>query len=135
MKSAVIDTNVFVSALIGSRVCKEIYELLKFDRFDLVISDDLLAELGAVSRRANFELNNQEIDDLLWHIRAKARKIIPLEKVIVCRDPKDNIVLECVLSAKVDFLVTGDKDLLVLETFYDTRIITLRQFIARLKHR
>ena len=39
------------------------------------------------------------------------------ETYTVCRDPKDDKLLELAVSGKADFLVTGDKDLLVLNPF------------------
>jgi predicted nucleic acid-binding protein len=35
--------------------------------------------------------------------------------VFICRDEKDNMVLECCIAADADFLITGDKDLLEIE--------------------
>jgi uncharacterized protein len=48
----------------------------------------------------------------------------------VCRDPKDDMVLECAVNAEAQFLVTGDNDLLALELFRDIRIVTPRTFLT-----
>ena len=45
--------------------------------------------------------------------------------VDLCRDSKDNFLLSLAIDGKVDFLVTGDKDLLVLEQVKKTKIITI----------
>jgi putative PIN family toxin of toxin-antitoxin system len=42
--------------------------------------------------------------------------IQPEQKLHICRDPKDDIVLECCLAAKAEFLITGDKDLLEMDS-------------------
>jgi uncharacterized protein len=44
--------------------------------------------------------------------------------VKVCRDPYDDMFLECAALAKADLLVAGDKDLLTLGTYKGTRIVT-----------
>ena len=49
---------------------------------------------------------------------------IPL-KSRVCRDPDDDAVLACAVSTKADYIVSGDKDLLVLNEFEDTPILTV----------
>jgi putative PIN family toxin of toxin-antitoxin system len=49
--------------------------------------------------------------------------------VEACRDPKDDMFLECALRAKADMLVAGDKDLLVLGTYKGTRILTPAQYL------
>jgi len=47
----------------------------------------------------------------------------------VCRDPKDNFLLSLSLDGRADFLLTGDKDLLVLEKFAETKIVTMSEFL------
>ena len=44
--------------------------------------------------------------------------------VNVCRDPHDNFLLALCQDAAADFLILGDKDLLVLGSFGPTRILT-----------
>jgi uncharacterized protein len=45
------------------------------------------------------------------------------------RDENDNYLLSLAKDIKADYLVTGDKDLLVLEKFNRTRIVTFSQFL------
>ncbi len=51
------------------------------------------------------------------------------ETIAVCRDPKDDKLLELAVSGNADFLVTSDKDLLVLNPFRGVEIITPREFL------
>ena len=132
MTIAVIDTNVFVSALIGSPTCREIYQLLKEDRFRLIISGELISELKTVLARAKFGLSKGEVAIAILHIRRKAQKVKPSERILLCRDVKDNIVLEAASAARTDFIVTGDKDLLSLKAFRKTLIVTPRKFLNAL---
>jgi predicted nucleic acid-binding protein len=44
----------------------------------------------------------------------------------VCRDADDDAILACARTVKADFVVTGDGDLLVLERYGATRILTPR---------
>jgi putative PIN family toxin of toxin-antitoxin system len=48
-----------------------------------------------------------------------------------CRDPNDDMFLECAVRANADLLIAGDKDLLVLGSYKGTRIITPAQYVAR----
>jgi len=43
---------------------------------------------------------------------ARAKVSYPKERLSLCRDPEDNMLLECCLSSKAHFLITSDKDLL-----------------------
>lgn len=47
----------------------------------------------------------------------------------ICRDPKDDHVLECAIKTKASFIITGDKDLLTLEAVEGIRIVTARQYV------
>jgi putative PIN family toxin of toxin-antitoxin system len=46
-----------------------------------------------------------------------------------CRDPKDDMVLECAFLAGAEFIVSGDKDLLTMGSFRGIRILTPRAFL------
>jgi hypothetical protein len=48
--------------------------------------------------------------------------------VEICRDEKDNFLLALAKDSKADFLITGDKDLLVLNVFENTKILTFTEF-------
>lgn len=47
----------------------------------------------------------------------------------ICRDPKDDFILECALNGNADLIVTGDKDLLSLQSFHGTQIVMPRQYL------
>jgi putative PIN family toxin of toxin-antitoxin system len=42
----------------------------------------------------------------------------------ICRDPKDDFILECANTGNADCIATGDKDLLSLDPYGDIRILT-----------
>ena len=45
----------------------------------------------------------------------------------VCRDKKDNFLLNLACDSKADYLVTGDKDLLEIKSLNKTKILTLSE--------
>jgi len=49
----------------------------------------------------------------------------------VCRDPNDDMVIECTVAAGAQFIVSGDKDLLALDPFKEIRIVTPAEFLAQ----
>jgi putative PIN family toxin of toxin-antitoxin system len=131
----VIDTNIFISALLGSKNCKEIRDKFVEAVFDIVISEEMFGELMDAIREPKFEnlIKDEDIKELRELLEKDAFWIIPEEKVFICRDIEDNIVLECALAGKVDFIVTGDKDLLSLKKFKSILIITPKKFIKLLR--
>ncbi len=59
-----------------------------------------------------------------------ARIITPLKILHICRDHKDNMLLECCLEAKADMLITGDKDLLDIKDLpFGFKIVTPQRFL------
>jgi putative PIN family toxin of toxin-antitoxin system len=48
-----------------------------------------------------------------------------------CRDFKDNFLLNLAIDGKAKYLISGDKDLLVLGQIKKTKIITMSDFIAK----
>ena len=53
-------------------------------------------------------------------------KIKKIDKI--CRDPKDDFLLALSKESKANYLITGDKDLLYIEVYGRTKIVTVRQF-------
>jgi putative PIN family toxin of toxin-antitoxin system len=61
---------------------------------------------------------------------ARATYIRPTKELSICRDPADNILLECSLAASANILITGDKDLLAISDLpFELRIVTPREFL------
>lgn len=74
-----------------------------------------------------------EARDLLSSI---SQRVIPhVQLDLVERDPDDNRILECAQSSGSDYIVTGDKDLLVLRQHAGARILTPAEFLALLQKR
>ena len=131
---AVIDTNILVSILKGSQSLISIYNAFKSGRFRLVISADFIKELAAVLYRPLLRIKSDDIKELFKLIKIKAVRVkLRTPFIDTCRDPKDNFILELAIKAKADFIVTGDKDLLILKSFRGIPIIKPKDFIIRLK--
>jgi len=47
----------------------------------------------------------------------------------ICRDPNDDMIIECAVLANADLIVTGDRDLLVLNSYRNIHIMTPRQYL------
>lgn len=61
---------------------------------------------------------------------AHAKIVYPLERFSLCRDPEDNMVLECCHAAKANMLITGDRDLLEITGLsFELRIITAQAYV------
>lgn len=125
----ILDTNLWISYLISKRL-KKIDELFEEDRIALIFSQELLEEFIAVASRPKFSryFSKENVEELLEHFDYFGELIEVTSSVSVCRDEKDNFLLALAKDGKVDYLVTGDKDLLVLKSFERTKIMTYSDF-------
>ena len=134
MKEVVLDTNVLVSALLASGVPRRLLLKISEGKLGLVISPRLLLEIVTVFARPKFRslIPESRISELVSLVHQSARIVKPEVKAHVCRDPKDNIVLECALAGKVAAIVSGDKDLLALHSFRRIPIVSPKEFLSSL---
>jgi uncharacterized protein len=54
-----------------------------------------------------------------------------VSNVSLCRDKEDDFLLTLARDGKATYLITGDKDLITIDTFEQTRIVTLTEFLQR----
>lgn len=91
-----------------------------FREADIFVSPPLLREYRDVplmleSRR---RIDRSQLKALISGIASftsGAKLVHPTKTLSMCRDPEDDMLLECCLQAKADFLITGDKDLLAID--------------------
>ena len=134
MLRAVVDTNVFVTALLRGATARRVYDAFLRGTFTLVFSRNTLAELIDVLTRPSLRVltSATEVTRLFLLIRRDGLLVRPTRAIRACRDPKDNIFLECALAGRVDCLVTGDLDLLTLHPFRGIHIIRPAECVRRL---
>ena len=91
----------------------------------------MCAELEEVLWRKKFDpyITIDERGRFLRSFLNDALLIKATEKIQVCRDPKDNMILELAVSGQADCIVTGDKDLLTLNPFRRIQILTPTEFL------
>lgn len=120
----VIDTNVFVSALIST---KSIPALLLDEvgkKYTLFISKEILGEVEDVISRKKFGFSTQKISSAMEAILSFSEIINPGIKVDVIKsDPDDNKILECAITCKASYIVSGDSHLLDLREYWSIKII------------
>ena len=96
-----------------------------------MFSQELLDEFIEVSQRPRLKkyFPAEDVDNLIAEIQTIAEFIDVISKVDICRDPKDNFLLSLAKDGKESYLITGDKDLLIIGRFEKTRILTISEFL------
>jgi putative PIN family toxin of toxin-antitoxin system len=129
----VVDTNVLISALLGSTsLPAHLITLWREGRFDLLTSSEQLDELMRVTRypKIRERLAPALAGRLINELREIAILVENLPQVTVCADPFDNYLLAMAAAGAADFVVTGDKrDLLSLQLHEGVRIVAVREFL------
>jgi putative PIN family toxin of toxin-antitoxin system len=126
----VLDTNVLVSALLFSGEVGHIISSWKAQKFLPVLSYDTFDEFRRVLAYPKFSLTLREIDALLQDEVLPFCEVVDIEDEIigVCRDRAGDKFLSCAVAATADYIVSGDKYLLVLGNFRNIPIITVATF-------
>jgi putative PIN family toxin of toxin-antitoxin system len=107
--------------------------LTSLDKCDLFVSEHILEET-AVHLADKFRMPTETVLQIIAFLRTEATLIEPASiPVDACRDSDDLPVLGTAQAAEADYLVSGDKDLLVMEHFGKTEIITPRQLYEILR--
>lgn len=132
MQRAVIDTNTWISGLVWSGAPRQVVQLVLGRGLCCSTSHELMVELERVLGYPRIEkvLTQRGLTaaELLGQLGLVSDVVIaPALPQPVCRDPDDDAVLACALAAGADFIVSGDQDLLVLQSFEGMPILTAAQ--------
>lgn len=142
MITAVLDTNVLVSGLIGQRRRPRtppaaLIAAWRSGRFELVLSADILTEVERTLQKPYFSHRitaNQRLR-LLRLLRRRGRVVRLGARVSgVASHPADDLILSTAVSARADYLVTGDGPLQDLGSIRDVRIVSPRDFWNVIEH-
>jgi hypothetical protein len=100
----------------------------------LIFSNELIEEFIAVVSRPKFKtyFSKKDIEKFLVYFEQFGELVEVKSDLKICRDEKDNFLLNLSVDSKADYLITGDKDLLILDKIANTKILTLSEFIDNL---
>ena len=128
----ILDTNIWISFLI-TKSMKGIDKLIFNDKAVLLFSDESMIEFIDVTDREKLKpyFTKDDIASLIDLIEEYGEIVEVQSKVDICRDKEDNFLLSLAKDGKADYLITGDKDLLVLENFGKTEMIKLTDFLEK----
>lgn len=130
----VLDTNVFVSAVLTKGPSSDLFERWKAGKFTLLFSPVIFDEYFEVIARPKFDQQEQDIRALAELLAERAVALTPQIKIDVCKeDPDDNKFLECAIAGAADFIVSGDQHLLRLKEYQGVKIVTIAEFLQTVK--
>ena len=133
MICVVADTNIFISALMFGGLPGSFLDLALLRSIVLVTSPELVDELDE-KLRLKFEVSPEDADAIRAKLEDCAVVVKPnVALEVVSDNPDDNRVLECAVTGRADYIVSGDRHLLKLSVYEGIPIITVRQFMDAVK--
>lgn len=128
--NVILDTNIWVSFLFGKQL-HTVADLFSNENIHVYVSQQLIAELTSVLARPKIRqhISDQSIE-AMWSLMRE--KCLPVEDYpsadSIVRDAKDVYLLTMAQAIPADYIVTGDKDLLVLGKYNGTTILSYNDF-------
>ena len=110
---------------------------MAFAETDIYVSPSLLEEYREVPLILEDEkkLTQAQLKALISGLGAFVTRTIvvhPRKKISICRDPADNMLLECCFESKADILISGDRDLVDIKVLpFHLKILTPRKFLEQ----
>ncbi|AGB33720.1 MULTISPECIES: putative toxin-antitoxin system toxin component, PIN family [Halobacteriales] len=132
---AVLDTNVFISSVISTGVPHEIVVKGFSSEYQIVVSVATLTEFRDTLLKypEKFQMDEEDVQEEVETIRYFAEFVDPDEEITaVDDDPDDDKFLEAAVAGNVDYIVSGDRHLLDLDSFQGIDIVEPRAFYERL---
>jgi uncharacterized protein len=129
----VVDTSALVSRLLlpDSVSCRAVEKAV--GEGTLLVSDSTLEELADVLNRKKLDAY-VTLKDRKQFIRLLGRiceRVVSGRRIQACRDPKDDKFLEVAVNGAADLIISGDKDLLILNPFMGIPILSPSAYVKR----
>ena len=127
----VIDTNIWISYLIG-KTLSELNGIIENPKIEIIVTDELISEIAETFERKHLVkyFKNDKFTDF-WNYLNKISLDMKIDNLPdICRDVDDNYILALADQTNCDFIITGDKDLLVLEQYKGVKILRFRDFMT-----
>ncbi len=126
----VLDTNVYISAILFGGKCEEILKLANQELFEIVISKKIIDEIKSVLKE-KFYWPDKQIAEAIKYIKEIASIVnTEISLSLVKEDPSDNKIIECAVVSKATYIVTGDRrHLLSIKEYEGIKIVSPMEFL------
>lgn len=128
----VVDTNTFISSVLIASSVPDLAVQKARRTGILLFSDATFEELSQVISRPKLD-RYVAIDtrvEFIARLREETEQVDIQERIVACRDPKDDQFLEVAINGNASCIITGDQDLLVLHPFRNLEIVSPAQFLT-----
>lgn len=133
----ILDVNIWISALLWGGIPDRVLQLCEDNQFTIFANPAVWEELTNTIKRRKFEKRLSFLGVTVNDVLESAKELLIMTpnlniKCDELRDQKDLIILSAAVSAKANFIITGDEDLLVLNEYQGISILTPQDFLIHL---
>lgn len=129
MKRLLLDSNIYISAILFGGKPKEIINLARNRKIEVIISEYVLWEIREVLSR-KFKIPDSRLNIIEHDILSLAKLVATTTTLnVVSEDPADNAIVACAVDGDADIIVTGDKAILNLKRYKNIQILTPANFL------
>jgi|SRR3989344_1573751 len=120
----VFDTNILISSTLwdNSVAQKFLFKCIK-ENVKIFSSQEIIEEYKEILAR-DFDYKEQEIEKIMKRVLQFVTLVIPGQKIdIVKEDVDDNMIIECAVESKAEYIISYDKHLLKLKDFQGIKMV------------
>ena len=128
----VIDSNVWISALVFGGNPRKLLETIVRNGHEVVVSEEIFTETRRILHK-KFPDFIEDFKDLIEVLKPFTHTVkLGSVTVKISRDSADDFILETAIIGNTKYIVSGDKDLLVLDEYKDIRICNAKTILTLL---
>lgn len=131
---AVLDANVWVSALLWGGKPAAVIKAAEEGKVDIIVSEAIVGEISQVLAYPKlakvYQAEGLRHEELIEAVLRVVKFVEVTKKVnVVAEHPADDKYIECALAVGADYIVSGDKHLLKVGSYKKTRIVSVNEFL------
>jgi len=130
----ILDTNIFLVSIPTKSPYRLIFDGLLNQRFELIISHEILLEYTEIIARKTNAKVATNIGEMLLSLPNVRRQEVYYQWNLIEADPDDNKFVDCAIAGGADYLVSNDKHFICLKTvaFPKLNLLNLEEFMQLL---
>lgn len=126
----IIDSNIWISFLIGKKLIG-LQNHIDTQNIKIITCNEQIVELSEVFKKPKIKkyFKKEQVSEF-FELLIQSSEIVNLSTISnICRDPKDNYLVSLSIDSNANYLITGDKDLLILNKINETIVLNYNDFI------
>lgn len=133
----VVDTNVMISGVFFGGKPRQVLDLWQSNRFELLCSSEILEEYEDVLYRLVKRSKHKDgnlVHSFMLNLSSMSTIVETIDTGEYSSDPDDDKFVQCAVSGKALYIVSGDSDLLELKRVNEIEIVTVNDFLERMSN-